>query len=95
MTAGELAALRRQIGGCWRLPIGVEGIEDMVVSLRIEVRPDARLQIVWVGHALVGEIARELHRDDPRAPNEVGVLSFKREVVRFLDAALGSSFRAG
>ena len=68
---------------------------EQPAQLRIEVRPDARLQIVWVGHALVGEVARELHRDDPRAPSEVGVLSFKREVVRFLEAALGSSFRAG
>jgi hypothetical protein len=68
---------------------------EQPAQLRIEVRPDARLQIVWVGHALVGEVARELVRDDPRAPSEVGVLSFKREVVRFLDAALGSSFRAG
>lgn len=68
---------------------------EQPAQLRIEVRPDARLQIVWVGHALVGHVARELHRDDPRAPNELGVLSFKREVVRFLDAALGSSYRAG
>ena len=68
---------------------------EQPAQLRVEVRPDARLQIVWVGHALVGEVARELHRDEPRAPSELGVLSFKREVVRFLDAALGSSYRAG
>lgn len=64
-------------------------------QLRIEVRPDARLAIVWLGHALAGEAAPELHREPPRAPAELGVLSFKREVVRFLDAALASSYRAG
>jgi len=67
---------------------------EQPAQLRIEVRADARLQIVWVGHALVGEIPRELFRDAPRAPSELGVLSFKREVVRFLDAALASSYRA-
>jgi hypothetical protein len=66
---------------------------EQAAQLRIEVRPDARLQIVWIGHALVGEVPRELHRDPPRAPSEVGVLGFKRELVRFLEAALGSSYR--
>ena len=62
-------------------------------GLTSQVRADARLQIVWVGHALIGELARELHRDEPRAPSELGVLGFKREVVRFLEAALASSYR--
>ncbi|MCB9560429.1 MAG: hypothetical protein H6709_06075 [Kofleriaceae bacterium] len=66
---------------------------EQPAQLRIEVRADARLQIVWVGHALIGELARELHRDEPRAPSELGVLGFKREVVRFLEAALASSYR--
>lgn len=68
---------------------------EQPAQLRIEVRADARLQMVWVGHALVGEVGRELHRDDPKAPNEVGIVTFKREVVRFLDAARASSYRAG
>jgi len=67
---------------------------EQPAQLRIEVRADARLQTVWVAHALVGELARELHRDPPRAPSEVGILAFKREVVRFLQAALASSYRA-
>ncbi len=70
-----------------------EAVTEQAAQLRIEVRADARLQIVWIGHALVGDVPRELHRDTPRAPSEVGVLGFKREVVRFLDAALGSSYR--
>jgi hypothetical protein len=68
---------------------------EQPAQLRIEVRADARIEIVYVGHALVGEVAREIHRDAPRAPSDVGILQFKREVVSFLDAALGSSFRAG
>jgi hypothetical protein len=68
---------------------------EQPAQLRIQVRSDARLEIVWVGHALVGEVARELHRDPPRAPSDVGILQFKREVVRFLDTALASSYRAG
>lgn len=68
---------------------------EQPAQLRIEVRSDARLQIVWVGHALVGELSREIQRGDPCAPSELGVLGFKREVVQFLDAALGSSYRSG
>lgn len=68
---------------------------EQPAQLRIEVLPDARLQIVWVGHAPLGDHPRELHRDAPRAPSEVGVLAFKRELVKFLDAARGTSFRAG
>ncbi len=67
---------------------------EQPAQLRIEVRADARLQIVWVAHALVDELARELRRDEPRTPGEVGILAFKREVVHFLSAALASSYRA-
>jgi hypothetical protein len=40
LSFSEIDALRRQIGGCWNLPGGVDGIEDMVVRLRIQVHPD-------------------------------------------------------
>jgi hypothetical protein len=48
LSFSELDALRRQIGGCWTLPVGVEGIQDMVVQLRIEVRPDRTVQRVTI-----------------------------------------------
>jgi hypothetical protein len=49
LSFSEVDALRRQIGGCWTLPVGVEGIQDMVVQLRIEVRPDRTVQRVTIG----------------------------------------------
>jgi hypothetical protein len=48
LSNGEIDALMRQIGGCWTLPAGIEGIEDMVVRLRIQVRPDRNVQIVTI-----------------------------------------------
>ncbi len=48
LSFSELDALRRQIGGCWTLPVGVEGIQDIVVQLRIEVRPDRTVQRVTI-----------------------------------------------
>ena len=39
LSIGEIDALMRQIG-CWTLPVGIDGVEDMVVQLRIQVRPD-------------------------------------------------------
>jgi hypothetical protein len=48
LSIGEIDALRRQIGGCWTLPAGIDGIEDMVVRLRIQVRPDRTVQIVTI-----------------------------------------------
>lgn len=72
-----------------------DAVSEQPAQLRIEVRADARLQIVWLGHAAIGDSPRELHRDQPRAPSELGVLMFKRELVRFLDAARASSYRAG
>jgi hypothetical protein len=77
------------------LVLRVAGSEsEQPAELRVEVRADARLEIVWLGHATPGATARELHREPARAPCEVGVIAFKREVVRFLDAALASSYRA-
>ena len=40
--------MRRQIGGCWTLPVGIDDIDDMVVRLRIEVRPDRTVQAVTI-----------------------------------------------
>jgi hypothetical protein len=48
LSVGEIDALRRQIGRCWTLPVGVEGIDDMVVQLRIQVRPDRTVQNVAI-----------------------------------------------
>ena len=48
MSVSEEYALRRQIGGCWTLPAGTEGIDDMFVQLRIQVRPDRTVQSVTI-----------------------------------------------
>jgi hypothetical protein len=48
LSFSEVDALRRQIGGCWTLPVGIDGIEDMVVRLRIQVRPDRTVQGVTI-----------------------------------------------
>ncbi len=48
LSFSEVDALRRQIGHCWTLPVGVEGIDDMVVQLRIQVRPDRTVQNVTI-----------------------------------------------
>jgi hypothetical protein len=48
LSFSEVDALRRQIGGCWTLPVGVEGIGQMVVQLRIQVRPDRTVQNVTI-----------------------------------------------
>jgi hypothetical protein len=48
LSVGEIDALMRQIGGCWTLPAGIDGIEDMVVRLRIQVRPDRTVQVVTI-----------------------------------------------
>jgi hypothetical protein len=48
LSIGERDALRRQIGACWTLPAGIDGVEDMVVQLRIQVRPDRTVQMVTI-----------------------------------------------
>jgi hypothetical protein len=48
LSSSELGALRRQIGGCWRLPMGLAEVEGLVVQLRIEVRPDRTVQQVTI-----------------------------------------------
>jgi hypothetical protein len=48
LSNGEIAALRRQIANCWMLPGGIEGIEDMVVQLRVQSQPDGVVQHVVI-----------------------------------------------
>jgi hypothetical protein len=48
LTFGEIDALKRQINRCWALPVSLDGIEDMVVQLRIQVRPDRTVQSVTI-----------------------------------------------
>jgi hypothetical protein len=48
LSIGEVDALRRQIGRCWTLPVGIDGVEDMVVRLRIQLRPDRTVQMVAI-----------------------------------------------
>jgi hypothetical protein len=48
LSQGEIDALRRQIANCWMLPGGIEGIEDMVVQLRVQSQPDGVVQHVVI-----------------------------------------------
>jgi TonB family protein len=48
LSSSEIDALRRQIGGCWTLPVGADRIDGMVVRLRIQVRPDRTVQQVSI-----------------------------------------------
>ena len=48
LSFGEIDALKRQINRCWALPVSLEGIENMVVQLRIQVRPDRTVQSVTI-----------------------------------------------
>jgi hypothetical protein len=48
LTMSELDALRRQIHGCWAVPVGVVGLEEIVVQLRIQVGPDRSVQRVTI-----------------------------------------------
>ena len=48
LSFGEIDALKRQINLCWALPVSLEGIADMVVQLRIQVRPDRTVQSVTI-----------------------------------------------
>jgi hypothetical protein len=48
LSIAEVDALMRQIGRCWTLPVGIDGVEDMVVQLRIQVRPDRTVQAVTI-----------------------------------------------
>jgi hypothetical protein len=48
LSFSEIDALRRQIGRCWTLPGGIDGIDDLVVQLRIQVRPDRTVHAVTI-----------------------------------------------
>jgi hypothetical protein len=48
LTMSELDALRRQIYGCWAVPVGAIGLEEIVVHLRIQVGPDRSVQQVTI-----------------------------------------------
>lgn len=40
MTMTQLDALRRQLEGCWNVPIGARDADDLVVEVEITVNPD-------------------------------------------------------
>ncbi len=44
VTRDERDALREQIEACWSPPVGAAGAEDLVVRLRIALKPDGTLQ---------------------------------------------------
>jgi outer membrane biosynthesis protein TonB len=43
VTQGEKDALAEEIGRCWSPPVGVEGVQDMSVEIRIVLNPDGSL----------------------------------------------------
>lgn len=44
LTISELDALRRQLEGCWNVPIGARDIENMIIDVNIIVGPDRIVQ---------------------------------------------------
>ena len=48
LSFSETDGLLRQIYRCWILPVGVDGIGNMVVQLRLQVRPDRTVQSVTI-----------------------------------------------
>jgi type VI secretion system protein VasI len=48
LSVGEVDALKRHLGRCWTIPVGIDGLEGMVVQLRIQVRPDRTVQAVTI-----------------------------------------------
>jgi hypothetical protein len=48
LSNGEIVALQRQIANCWELPVGIKGIEHMVVQLRVRTQPDGVVQQVMI-----------------------------------------------
>jgi hypothetical protein len=40
LTISQEDALRRQIGGCWNMPVGARNAEDLIVEVLIEVNED-------------------------------------------------------
>src|SRR5262245_60754923 len=48
LTFSEIDALRHQIGSCWTLPVGVEGVDNIVVQLHALLRRDGTIQSVTI-----------------------------------------------
>jgi hypothetical protein len=44
VTLDEKDALRQQIERCWAPPTGVQGADDLMITLRIRLKPDGSLQ---------------------------------------------------
>lgn len=40
ITISEMDALRRQLEGCWNVPIGARDADNLIVDVRIDVNPD-------------------------------------------------------
>ncbi|MBK66870.1 MAG: hypothetical protein CMP22_01920 [Rickettsiales bacterium] len=40
MTVTQLEALRRQLEGCWNVPIGAREADDLIVDVKLTVNPD-------------------------------------------------------
>ncbi len=63
ITMDERAALRAQIERCWNPPIGVRDAQDLLVRLRIRLKPDGSLesapQIVNKGSSQYFQVAAE------------------------------------
>jgi hypothetical protein len=48
MSAGELDALVRQLGGCWNIPAGARDAQNLNVEVRIQVNPDRTVRSMQV-----------------------------------------------
>ena len=44
LNFSELDALRQQLAGCWNVPAGARNAEDLVIEVRVRVRPDRTVQ---------------------------------------------------
>lgn len=40
LSVSELDAIRQQISGCWLVPAGAKNAEDLIVEVRVRMRPD-------------------------------------------------------
>jgi hypothetical protein len=46
LSMREIGSIKQQIERCWNVPVGVRGIETMIVKLRIRMSPDGRVSSV-------------------------------------------------
>ncbi len=44
LTISELDAIRRQFTSCWNVDLGLKGIENMVVRVRVDLNPDRTIR---------------------------------------------------